>query len=182
MLMYLISSHSLLDTCLPVDACRPLFEKGRMQDIQMLSGSDPSQGLALSARFSTVLNLSMRIFCISCLPFATLIYCPDLCQSPGLRARKWACFMNDHQFIPRPRQQFGFIGGDQIEGWDANWEDILECHSYVYLAQNTRIFLSFAFSAWNLGSIPAPDYCLLTKWQLTYPLNTEKLYRRESRL
>ena len=47
MLMYLIFSQTLLDACLPVDACRPLFEKGRMRDIQMLSGPDPSQGLAL---------------------------------------------------------------------------------------------------------------------------------------
>ena len=44
--MYLIFSHTLLGACLPVDARRPLFEKGRMRDIQMLSGSDPSQGLA----------------------------------------------------------------------------------------------------------------------------------------
>jgi hypothetical protein len=34
--------------------------------------------------------------------------------------------MNDHQFIPRPRQRFGFIGGDQMEGRDGNWQDILE--------------------------------------------------------
>ena len=45
--MYLIFSHTLLGACLPVDARRPLFEKGRMRDIQMLSGSDSSQGLAL---------------------------------------------------------------------------------------------------------------------------------------
>ena len=34
--------------------------------------------------------------------------------------------MNDHQFILRPRQWLGFMGGDQMGGRDANWEDILE--------------------------------------------------------
>ena len=79
----------------------------------------------VSARFSVVLNLCVRVFRISCLPFETLIYCSDLCQGLGLRAGKWACFMNGYQFIPRPRQRFGFIGGDQMEGQDGNVEDIL---------------------------------------------------------
>jgi hypothetical protein len=87
--MYSIFSHTLLGPCLPVDARRPLFEKGRTRDIQMLSGSDRSQGLVLSARFSAVLNLCVRVlyimppFCDTDLLFRSM---SNLCQNPGLRA------------------------------------------------------------------------------------------------
>ena len=88
--------------CTPPHAMRvdPCLKKGECEIFRC--SVVPRIGTA-SARFSVVLNPCVRIFCILCLPFAKLIYCSDLCQDPGLRPGKWVCFMNDRQFIPRPR-------------------------------------------------------------------------------
>jgi len=79
----------------------PCSKKG---ECEMLSGSDPSQ--AASAPISVdIVQIYVKA------------------QAPWLESGH--AIMNDHQFIPRPRQRFGFIGGNHMEGQDGNGEEIL---------------------------------------------------------